>query len=201
MDALIVDDHPVMHELLGGVVRKAYGSVDVRHANTLDGALKAGADCADLGLVMLDLGLPGCTELDALRAMAGRFPQPKIVIFSAIESPSTIRRALTLGASGYIPKTSRPAIILAALRLVAAGGRYVPPEVLNGEDHSDGNLTPRQLEVLMLMAKGHSNRAIATALRISEITVKQHATDIYQALRVSGREQAIAVAKQLPPPR
>ena len=90
-----------------------------------------------------------------------------------------------------------PVLLLAALRLVAAGGRYVPPEVLAEEDWTGLDLTPRQLEVLMLMARGLSNRAIAAALKISEVTVKQHATDIYHSLRVSGREQAIAVAKQL----
>lgn len=197
VDALIVDDHPLMHELLAEAVRKAFGKIECHHANTLQSALDCAADCGDLGLVMLDLGLPGCTGVDALQSFSSRFPDPKVVIFSALDDAPTIRSAFKLGASGYIPKTSPPAVLLGALRLVASGGRYVPPEVLAENDSTRLDLTPRQLEVLTLMAQGLSNRAIAAAFKISEVTVKQHATDIYHSLRVSGREEAIAVAKRM----
>ncbi len=197
MDALIVDDHPLMHEILTEAVRKAFGEVHCHHADTLEGALGHAAECGNLGLVMLDLGLPRCTGLDALQTFKNRYPDPKVIVCSAVDGAPAIRGAFKLGAVGFIPKTSPPGVLLAALRLVAAGGRYVPPEVLAEEDWTGLDLTPRQLEVLMLMARGLSNRAIAAALKISEVTVKQHATDIYHSLRVSGREQAIAVAKQL----
>lgn len=195
MDALIVDDHPLMHEILTEAVRAAFGQVECHHANTLEGALGHAEECADLGLVMLDLGLPGCTGLDALHAFKSRFPGPKIVICSALDGAVAIRTAFKLGASGFIPKTTPPLVLLAALRVVAAGGRYVPTEILAEQDAAHPGLTPRQMEVLTLMVRGLSNRAIAIALKISEVTVKQHATDIYQSLRVSGREQAISAAK------
>jgi DNA-binding NarL/FixJ family response regulator len=201
VDALIVDDHPLMHELLAEAVRKAFGKIDCHHANTLESALDRAANCGDLGLVMLDLGLPGCTGLDALHSFRTRFPDPKVVVCSAVDGAPAIRGAFRLGATGFIPKTSPPAVLLAALRLVASGGRYVPPEVLAEEDATKLDLTPRQQEVLTLMVQGLSNRAIAAALKISEVTVKQHATDIYHSLRVPGREQAIAVAKRMGDPQ
>jgi len=201
VDALIVDDHPLMHELLAEVVRKAYGKCDFHHANTLESALHCAATCKNLELVLLDLGLPGCTGLDSLQSFRSRYPDLRIVIVSALDGAPTIREAFKLGASGFIPKTSPPAVLLAALRLVASGGRYVPPEVLAEEESTRLDLTPRQLEVLMQMAQGLSNRAIASALNISEVTVKQHATDIYHSLRVPGREQAIAVAKRMRNPQ
>ena len=197
MDALIVDDHPLMHELLAEAVRKAFGKIECHHANTLESALDSAAARANLTLVMLDLGLPGCEGVDALRSFRSHFPDPRVVIFSALDGAPTIRHAFKLGANGYIPKTSPPAVLLAALRLVAAGGRYVPPEILVEEDSTRLDLTPRQMEVLMLMMQGLSNRGIAEALKISEVTVKQHATDIYHSLRVSGREQAIAVGRRM----
>jgi len=186
-----------MHELLAEVVRKAYGKCEIHHADTLESALQCAAACKNLELVLLDLGLPGCAGLDSLQTFRSRFPELKVVIVSAMDGAPTIRDAFKLGASGFIPKTSPPAILLAALRLVASGGRYVPPEVLAEENATRLDLTPRQLEVLVQMAQGLSNRAIAIALNISEVTVKQHATDIYHSLRVSGREQAIAVAKRM----
>jgi len=197
VDALIVDDHPLMHEILAEVVRKAFGDIECHHANSLESALGRAADCKDLALVMLDLGLPGCTGLDALNSFSARFPDPKIVVCSALDATPIIHNAFRLGASGFIPKTSPPGILLAALQLVAAGGRYVPPEALAEVNSTGLDLTPRQLEVLVLMAQGLSNRAIAAALEISEVTVKQHATDIYHSLRVSGREQAVAAAKRM----
>ena len=186
-----------MHELLTEVVRKAFGNVQCHHANTLESALSRAADCKNLGLVMLDLGLPGCTGLDALNSFFNRYPDQKIVIFSTLDTTSVIHNAFKLGVCGYIPKTTPPAVLLAALQLVAAGGRYIPPEALSEGKSTGLDLTPRQLEVLMLMAQGLSNRAIAAALEISEVTVKQHATDIYHSLRVSGREQAVAAVKRM----
>lgn len=197
MDALIVDDHPFMHELLAGVVRKAFGDIECHHANTLESAFSRAAGCKKLEIVMLDLGLPGCAGLDAFNSFSDRHPDPKIVICSALDATPVIHNALKLGASGFIPKTTPPAVMLAALQLVAAGGRYIPPEALEEKSSAAQDLTPRQLEVLVLMAQGLSNRSIAAALAISEVTVKQHATDIYHSLRVSGREQAVAAARRL----
>jgi DNA-binding NarL/FixJ family response regulator len=195
-EILVVDDHPLVHEILPHAVRKAFGEVQVHAATDLNAALERAAQCKQLQLVLLDLTLPGCSGIDALVKFRDKYPQAKIVVFSATEDPQSIQAAFATGAVGYIPKTSRPDLMVAALRVVAAGGKYVPSEILGGYAKANGGLelTERQLEVLRLMLRGLSNRQIAERLEIAEGTVKQHATDIYQALAVTSRAEAIAAA-------
>lgn len=199
MDALIVDDHPIVHEILREAIRKVFTSARVLSASDLEGAIDQAGAARDLALVVLDLGLPGCDGLDALHRFRDRYARPKVVIFSAAAGAPLIRDALRLGASGFIPKTSTPNLLVAALQLVKAGGHYVPIEALEEDRPADRKLTQRQAEVLALMAKGLSNRAVAAALGIAEATVKQHVTDIFHALGVPNREAAVAIAKRVRP--
>ena len=120
----------------------------------------------------------------------------RIVVVSASESSAVIATALKSGAVGYIPKTSSPDVIVAALRVIVAGGTYIPPQVL-AEIRQMPVFTARQLEVLHLIAQGSSTRDIAKALGITDNTVKQHTHAVFQALNVSSRSQAIVAAARL----
>lgn len=130
MEILVVDDHPMIHEIAPHVVRKVFGEVEVYSASDLDTGLECAGLCEELQLVLLDLTLPGCAGIDALVKFKQKCPDTKIVVFSATEDPESIQAAFRAGAIGYIPKTSRPDLMVAALKVVAAGGKYVPAEIL-----------------------------------------------------------------------
>jgi len=198
IEILVVDDHPMIHEIAPQVVKKVFGDVEVYSASDLDTGLECAGLCQALRLVLLDLTLPGCSGIDALLKFREKYPDKKVVVFSATEDPESIQAAFRAGAVGYIPKTSRPDLMVAALKVVAAGGKYVPSEILAGlaESSADAQMTERQLQVLRLMLRGLSNRQIAERLDIAEGTVKQHASDIYQALAVNSRAEAIAAARR-----
>src|SRR6185295_1911527 len=203
MRALVIDDHPLIHEILLAILRKALGEVTVATEATLEAGLMRAAGSVPPDLVLLDLGLPGCEGIDALTRFRLEFPELPVVVLSATIDRESILGALDSGASGYIPKTSKPEVMIAALKLVAAGGVYVPPEALEelavrtplrtprGESME---LTDRQREVLRLILKGYNNERIATELAIAPNTVKQHAHAIFTALGVSTRAEAVIAA-------
>ena len=205
MRALIIDDHPLVHEIIPAVLRKALGDVTVATEATLAAGLARAAGSVAPDLVLLDLGLPGCEGLEALHRFRLEFPRLPVVVLSASCDAESILGALDAGASGYIPKTSKPDVMIAALKLVAAGGTYVPPQALDeveakaAQRRRRGNveLTERQKEVLGLMLKGYSNERIAGELSIAPNTVKQHVHAIFTALGVSTRAEAVIAASRL----
>lgn len=193
---LIVDDHPLIVEIMGAVARAAFPGAAVRSAKGLADALKAARD-EPVDLVLLDLGLPGCRDITALTQFRAAFPALRVVVVSATEERSVVLAALEAGAAGYIPKTSRPDVVAAALKLVGAGGTYVPPQALDRERTGpEHGLTGRQLDVLRLIVRGLPNKEIAQNLRIAQDTVKQHAKAVYAVLGVSSRAQAGRAAER-----
>jgi len=196
MRALVIDDHPLVHEIMPAMLRRALGDVAVASEATLEGGLaRAGASVAP-DLVLLDLGLPGCRGLDALSRFRRDFPKLPLVVLSGDCDRGTILGALDAGAVGFIPKTSKPDVMIAALKVVAAGGTYVPPEALEGADARSQalDITERQRDVLRLILKGYNNERIATELAIAPNTVKQHAHAVFAALGVSTRAEAMVAA-------
>ena len=208
MDVLIIDGHPLVHEVLGGLVRSVFGTVTLRTARDLEGAAAAIRNPRKLDLALLDLALPGCVGIEALTQFRALCPTVPVLVVSGDDSRATILAALRAGAIGYLPKTLTPKVMGAAINLVKAGGFYVPYEVLAHDRlvarASDGaaaatrlGLTDRQLEVMQLIQKGYNNRKIARQLDISESTVKQHLHTIFCTLRVSSRTEALAAAQHL----
>ena len=129
MEILIVDDEPLIHEILAAVVRKAFGEVKVVEAHDLDTAFQRLAHHAAPDLALLDLGLPGQRGLESLQRFRWKFPQVPVVVVSVTEDPKSIRLALGAGARGYMPKTITADMMVEALKHVAEGGTYVPPQM------------------------------------------------------------------------
>jgi DNA-binding NarL/FixJ family response regulator len=198
MRVLIVDDHPLIQEILPAMLKKAVGQVVVHLATDLAGALDDASRGAGPELVLLDLGLPDCTGIEALTRIRDRHPGAKIVVVSCNDDPGVIRAALKAGAAGYILKTYKANQVVAALRIIADGGTYVPSEILQADpaDEKDLKLSSRQSEVLQLLLQGLSNRDIASQLHIAESTVKHHMGEIFETLRVSTRAEAMALAQR-----
>ncbi len=196
MDVLIVDDHPIVHQTLGIAVGAVLPEARQHVAFNLTEALEIAEGLAKDSLVLLDLGLPEGSGMDVLKRFRSAFPQMVVVVVSATESSVLVAAALKTGAAGYIPKTSSPNLIVAALKVIVAGGTYIPPQILPDVAEVP-TLTGRQIEVLMLITKGASNRDIAQALGIADNTAKQHTHAVFQALNVNTRAQAIIAAARL----
>jgi len=143
--------------------------------------------------------MPGANGLDTIRELRARAPQVPLIVVSAEEDPAQVSALLGLGVSGYVPKSDPPAVIVSAVRLVLAGGTYVPPRLLVAGAKADvglSELTPRQVEVLRLLAQGLPNKSIANALGVSEGTVKVHLIAVFRALNVRNRTAAVLAAQR-----
>lgn len=196
MDVLIVDDHPIIHQTLGTAVGAVLPGARQHVAQTLADALEVAGRLQVDALVLLDLGLPDGKGIDVLRRFRAAFPGMIVAVVSATENSVLVAAALKAGAAGYIPKTSPPDLVVAALRVIVAGGVYIPQQILP-DIGQPPVLTARQFEVLLLIAKGASNRDIAASLGIADNTAKQHTHAVFQALNVTSRAQAIVAAARL----
>jgi DNA-binding NarL/FixJ family response regulator len=203
---LIVDDHPVMREGVRVSLRDLDATLEFAEAADLAGAVEAAGAQAPIDLALFDLALPGVCSLEALRRFRESLdPCPPVVVFSATDDAETVEAALESGAMGYIPKTSTPAVLAQALRLVLANGIYVPPTILRRHAARPAGprslcelgLTPRQQDVCALMVKGRSVKQIARELDISPATVKAHLQPILRALGAMNRTEAIVALHRL----
>jgi DNA-binding NarL/FixJ family response regulator len=203
MKLLIVDDHPLVREGLAALLQHASPSCVVLQANDPTEGLDALERHPDLDVALIDLALPGRGGMAMIREFSDRRPALPVVVLSSSEDPDDVRLAFTSGARGYLSKSTPRQTLVAALQFVQAGNRYVPEfmlwdSVTVGGDLPKGavRLTERQLEVLQQMATGLSNREIGHNLGLSEKTVKVHVTEIFRALAVSNRAQAIAAGRE-----
>lgn len=200
---LIADDHPLFRTALREAMS---GSIaEIAEAGSFDAACKTLEADSGFDLVLLDLTMPGVSGFSGLMYMRAQYPALPVVVCSANEDPTTIRRCMDFGASGFIPKTLGVDEMREAVRTVLAGGAWSPPEVdLNGPDDGSaklaarlGTLTPQQVRVLMMLSQGLLNKQIAYELSVSEATIKAHVSAILQKLGVESRTQAVIVAAKI----
>ncbi len=206
MKILVADDHALIREALHHLLRQVDTGVTVLEAHDCQGTRDGVAMNPDLGLLLLDLKLPGIGGMALLNEFRRDFPTLPIVVLSGMEDPGTVREVLARGAMGFIPKSASNEVMLGALRLVLSGGRYLPPAILS-EEGSGGldapqtaealHLTERQYDVLRLIAQGKSNKLICRELGLAEPTVKIHVTAVLRALKVASRAEAIVAVNRL----
>lgn len=200
--ALLVDDHVFLREALALVMGREFPFLELLQAGNLAEARAALDAHADVELVLLDLNLPDGHGLAAVPQLRER-TQATLVVISADDSHDTVLAAIQAGAAGYIPKTSASNAMLEALRVVMAGGVYLPRTLLdaapppNIADGPDLGLSPRQGDVLRMLIEGKSNKLISRELAISESTVKTHLAAIFRRLDASTRTQAVVAAARL----
>lgn len=190
---LVVDDHALMREAVATILELAEGVEVVGEAETGAAALQL-ADELRPDVVLLDLRLPDVDGFACLDALRRRHPQTQVVMFSAVDDAELVAAALARGAAGYVLKRISPLDLPAAIRQtversVFHGGRSAvePPEA---------GLSEKELEVLDQLARGCSNREIASALWISDQTVKFHLRNVYRKLGASTRTEAIRIAHE-----
>lgn len=208
MRVLLVDDHDLFRYGLKAVLTNADVDLELEEASGLEQALQR-ARTASYELILLDLKLPGVEGTDGLKAMRQAVPHIPVVVLSGVEDPRAVREAIEMGAMGFVPKTSTPAVLIQAMRLIAAGGVYLPPPVLGeppahsipstpaSRDPKLPGITPRQMDVLRCVIQGKQNKVIAHELGISEGTVKAHLSGVMQAVGARNRTEAVYAAAKL----
>lgn len=200
---IIVDDHPLFRAALKQALSGAFKGIKLDEAGTLDQVTERLDRDSDVDLVLLDLKMPGVQGLSGLMFLRAQYPAVPIAIVSASDEPHIIRRALDLGASGFIPKSLAVEEMRQAVAAILEGGLWAPEG--GGAIDSEGDalaqriatLTPQQMRVLMMLKEGLLNKQIAFQLGVSEATVKAHVSAILQKLDVSSRTQAVIAAGRI----
>jgi DNA-binding NarL/FixJ family response regulator len=192
---LVIDDHPMVRAGLAATIEPETDMVVVASAaNGREGLEQFRLHQPDITL--MDLKMPDMGGVDAIRAIRAEFPSARILVLSTYQGDEDIYRALEAGAVTYLLKDMIADKMMDVIREVAGGGRPIPPEVaqrLTGRMFKS-SLTPRELDVLQLIAAGRRNKEIARDLNISEETVQGHVKNILSKLAVHDRTEAVAVA-------
>jgi DNA-binding NarL/FixJ family response regulator len=203
MKILHADDHSIFREGLKFFLQLLDTQVTVLEASNVKAALDKLALEWPVDLLLLDLQMPGMSELEGFFTIRRAYPTLPVVIVSGVNDPQIIRTLLDGGARGFIPKFASSEQLLDALRRVLSGEVYVPDAVFLPQPQSllnsgeSARLTARQLQILPLLAEGMPNKRIAAALGLTEGTVKQHLKDLFRRLNASNRTQAVREARQL----
>lgn len=197
---IIADDHPLFRGALRQAVGGMEGEQSILEAGDFEAARKAAENNPDVDLMLLDLAMPGVSGFSGLMALRAEFTSLPIVIVSATDDATTIRRALELGASGFISKSAGIDDIRASIQAVLQGDIATPSFYHGGQEQDPDvadlisrlrTLTPQQSRVLGMLGEGLLNKQIAYELGVSEATIKAHVSAILLKLKVDSRTQAV----------
>jgi DNA-binding NarL/FixJ family response regulator len=220
MRVLIADDHRLIVEGVKLKLAELGDGVEFTVAMDVDSLMQALHE-SEPDVALIDLAMPGSDRGQHLEAIRKQYPRLPILVLSGSEDPAVMKRVLDMGINGYVPKAYSPDVMLSAVRLVMAGGIYVPPLALEPRRNAETSdpaslsidtaatafnhheerlqelLTERQRDVLRLLSQGKPNKVIARDLGISEGTVKIHLAAIFRALNVRNRVEAVVAAQNL----
>lgn len=205
---LIADDHVLMRDALAGTVRLGWPGVVILEASDFPDAWAAVRSGVEMAIV--DLMMPGATPIVGIKGIREAAPATPVLVVTGTNDDRLMLDLLDLGIAGFAAKTSSGAVIEAALRLIAAGGRYLPARLADiaaaravedggGAPRRDArpSLSERQREVLRLVAQGYSNKEIAQALDLAPETVKTHVARVQTVLGAKNRTDAAARARDV----
>jgi len=192
---LCVDDHPIVRDGIAAII-------NLQRDMMLAGAAATGGEALEQffktrpDVALVDLQLPDMSGFDLIKRIKDKSPNARIIVLSSHEGDVDIQRAMEAGAQGYVVKGLVREELLETIRSVHAGKRRLPAEVAQklAEHMADEPISPRELDVLSLMAAGKRNKEIASALSIAEDTVKMHVRNILSKLQVNDRTEAVTIA-------
>ncbi len=203
---VIADDHPLFRGALREAVSGLFERMDIAEAGSFDEVANLLEKGGEVDVVLLDLTMPGARGFSGLMYLRAQYPSVPVIIVSANDDPTAIRRCMQFGASGFIPKTLGTEAMRLAISRILKGGVWTPPDVdlKAGADAETtelitrmATLTPQQVRVLMMLSEGLLNKQIAYQLGVSEATVKAHVSAILQKLGVESRTQAVIAAAKI----
>lgn len=192
---MLVDDHPVVREGLAAMIGTQSDMAVVAAAAEATQAIVLYREHQP-DVTLMDLRLPGLSGAEIIKTLRQEFPNGRFIVVTSFHGDQDVYQALQAGASSYVLKEMFGEELFKAIRTVHAGGHYLPPGVV--EDRESGllphGLTPREMDVLRLMAAGHSNKQIGDALNVTEGSVKFYVNKILSKLGVNDRTQAVTTA-------
>lgn len=213
MQILVADDHKLVRDGLKPFLHELDATAEILDASNLSEALTAISQAQSLGLVLLDLMMPGMDGLKGLDAVLKQCPGIPVVVVSGFSTRDHVVAAVQAGAAGFIPKTVSGTAMVNALRLVLSGEKYLPSSTffeeatqsipmprpvtptLTGEVPAPfDKLSRRESEILALLVEGRTNKEIAIALELQEITIKVHLRNVYRKIGAANRAQAVRIA-------
>lgn len=198
MKVAVADDHRIVREGIRWMLSDA-PSIDIAGEADSGEALLEILATTSIDVALVDVRMAGMSGLEALERVREEFPQVRVIILSMYDQPAYVRRAIELGASGYLLKNTGRDELIRALNAVSEGAAYLQGEVVgslivdSGGDPTVLRLSPREREVLQLVANGFENKQVAAELDISEATVKTYLRGIFDRFGVSSRAEAVAV--------
>lgn len=192
---MIIDDHPVVRAGLESMLSTQPDMVVVASASSGIEAL-ALLETITPDVILMDLRMSGMSGLDAIRAINQRPDPPRILVLTSFDAEEDIYQSVGAGAQGYILKDTSQDRLLEAIHLIYEKKRYFPADIAARliERMARSNLTPREHQVLQLVAKGLTNKEIGRALGISDNTARNHVNSIIEKLEVSDRTEAATIA-------
>ncbi|MCB1461448.1 MAG: response regulator transcription factor [Nitratireductor sp.] len=203
---IVADDHPLFRDALRQAIDALAPSRSIETAGDMARVEELADGADEVDLVLLDLAMPGSKGLSGLLRLRAQHPEIPVVVVSATEDAATIRRALELGASGFIPKSSGMTEIRTAVSAVLEGEIWAPSGIADQSEEDDEfaelagrlkTLTPQQGKVLGMLGEGLLNKQIAYELGVSEATVKAHVSAVLMKLGVESRTQAVIALGRL----
>jgi DNA-binding NarL/FixJ family response regulator len=191
---LTVDDHPLLREGIAALVNAECDMKLVAEANNGQEAIER-FRLHRPDVTLMDLQMPGFNGIEAIINIQREFPNARVIVLTTYTGDVQMLRALKAGARAYLLKGHVHRELLETIRAVHAGKKRIPPEVAAElADHAaEDELTPREIEVLRLIASGNANKLIANQLSISEETVKSHVTNILSKLGANDRTHAVTI--------
>jgi DNA-binding NarL/FixJ family response regulator len=195
IEILTVDDHPLLRQGIAAVIQGEKDMLIVGEASNGREAIQMFRSHRP-DVTLMDLQMPDLNGIDAIAAIRQEYPQARIIVLTTYDGDVLARRSLKAGATGYILKDMIRTELLEAIRAVHLGRRYIPQKIAAelAEHYAEDDLREREIEVLREVARGASNKIIASHLSISEATVKAHMKNILLKLGASDRTHAVSIA-------
>jgi len=191
---LAVDDHPLLRKGIAALVNTEPDMKLVAEASTGEEAIES-FRLHRPDVTLMDLQLPGLNGIEAIDRILSEYPDARIIVLTTYTGDAQVLRALRAGARAYILKGHVHRELLETIRTVHAGRKRIPPDIATelAEHATEDELSPREIEVLRLIASGNSNKEIADQLSIGETTVKSHVTNILSKLSANDRAHAVTI--------
>ncbi|GGW95807.1 response regulator [Alteromonas halophila] len=204
---LVADDHPLYREALIGALTPYYETAELSEADCMEGVLKQLQQGQPVDLILLDLNMPGGEYYNGLLTLREVFPDIPVAVVSASEGVEVVAQVMSMGAQGFIPKSTPTRELAEAISQIAAGSEWLPAGMREKLDKVDDDiknvitrfreLTPKQIQVLAYLRSGLMNKQIAHEMNVTEATIKAHISAILRKLEINTRTQAVLLMDKL----
>lgn len=200
---VVADDHPLFRNAITHLLERSFSGVRVTQVESFKSLTRALVDKRLPSLVLLDLKLSDTQGMDGLLFLKKQYPSLPVLIISAYDDKTVVRKAMQYGASGFVPKSLEMDRMDEVIHAVLDGDMWFPEiseeidEAGDGAENPLESLTPAQLKVLALLRDGRPSKEMATIMSVTEATIKAHLTEIFRKLKVKNRTQAVLAAKDL----